>query len=425
MSAKTAKALGAELTEKRQALSNLFDSLKTEDGGYDRSKNPQVIDEIRRRNDELDTLGKEYQEAKSFEVMASRNADGLAELSEPAEPIYASAKSTSREQPAPQTLGEMFVKSVYNADRNGKIDTSGHKSSFLKWNVDCEAKWNAPEFKTTMTTAAGWSPENLRSGKVQLSAQRPITLFDIVPMIPLSTGNAYSYMLETTFTNNAAAIAENDGTGSPESAFALTETTVAVRNISTFVPVTDEQLADVAGAQAYVDTRLSYAVKAKAEYDLLNADGNAPNFAGYYTTVTQAQALGSDTKFDAIFKAMVKVRHTGFANPDAVVIHPNDWQDFRLTRTTDGIYILGNPADPGPMRLFGINVVETTAALENTALVGDFTGYSAMVYRGGLQLKVSDQHSDYFIKHKQAIRANIRAALVVFRATAFCEVTGL
>jgi hypothetical protein len=48
-----------------------------------------------------------------------------------------------------------------------------------------------------------------------------------------------------------------------------------------------------------------------------------------------------------------------------------------------------------------------------------------MVYRGGLQLKVSDQHSDYFIKHKQAIRANIRAALVVFRATAFCEVTGL
>jgi HK97 family phage major capsid protein len=232
-------------------------------------------------------------------------------------------------------------------------------------------------------------------------------------------------MLESTFTNNAAAIAENDGTGSPESAFALTETTVAVRNISTFVPVTDEQLADVPGAQAYVDTRLSYAVKAKAEYDLLNADGNAPNFAGYYTTVTQAQALGSDTKFDAIFKAMVKVRHTGYANPDAVVIHPNDWQDFRLTRTTDGIYILGNPADPGPMRLFGINVVETTAALENTALVGDFTGYSAMIYRGGLQLKVSDQHSDYFIKHKQAMRANIRAALVVFRATAFCEVTGL
>lgn len=132
MSAKTAKALGAELTEKRQALSNLFDSLKTEDGGYDRSKNPQVIDEIRRRNDELDTLGKEYTEAKSFEVMASRNAEGLAELSEPAEPIYASAKSTTREQPAPQTLGEMFVKSVYNADKGGRIDTSGHKSSFLK-----------------------------------------------------------------------------------------------------------------------------------------------------------------------------------------------------------------------------------------------------------------------------------------------------
>jgi hypothetical protein len=42
-----------------------------------------------------------------------------------------------------------------------------------------------------------------------------------------------------------------------------------------------------------------------------------------------------------------------------------------------------------------------------------------------MRFKVSDSHSDYFIKNLLAILAEIRAALVVFRASAFCEVTGL
>jgi hypothetical protein len=67
----------------------------------------------------------------------------------------------------------------------------------------------------------------------------------------------------------------------------------------------------------------------------------------------------------------------------------------------------------------------TTAATEGTGLVGDFRAHSALLVRQGLRFKVSDSHSDYFIKNLLAILCEMRAALVVFRISAFCEITGI
>jgi HK97 family phage major capsid protein len=409
----SAKVLAATLEEKRAALANVFNSIKTEDGGYDRSANPQVIDEIRKRHDELADLGKKYDEAVDLESKASENDEALAGLrSVNRLPFPAKPATKGMTEPDTLDLGDEIYKSFVGKD--GRF-TKGSREI---------AKLSPIDFKTTFTRAAGFAPESLRSGKVQLSAQRPIMVPDVVPMIQ-TTQAAYKYMSETTFTNNAAGLAENDGTGAAESAIAYTEQSVTLERIATFIPVTEEQLDDAPGIQGLLNGRLTYMVQSKLETDMMAANGSTPNISGFYTQVTQSQAKGTDPVFDAIFKAMTKIRHTGFANPTAVVIHPNDWQDVRLTRTADGIYILGNPADPGPERLWGVQAVITTAATENTALVGDFTGHSALVYRQGVRVVVSTEHSDYFRKFLLAVRVDLRAALVVYRILAFCEVTGL
>ncbi len=121
---------------------------------------------------------------------------------------------------------------------------------------------------------------------------------------------------------------------------------------------------------------------------------------------------------------MTKVRVTGRANPNAVVLHPNDWEAIRLTRTADGIYILGNPAEAGPMTLFGLPVAVGDVITENTGLVGDFANFCMIFERRGIRL-MAGYSGTQFAEGKQLLRADMRVAFVVFRAAAFCTVTGI
>jgi HK97 family phage major capsid protein len=323
-----------------------------------------------------------------------------------------------------ESLGERAIKSLYRRDRDGNIERDSKGPVAVK-NLEFEVKdYDLDlEMKTTMTTAAGLAPDTIRSSRLVYTALRAPMVADLLPTIPVTTGNSYTYMQESTFTNNAAEVAEA-GTY-PESALAYTEVTATVRKIGTWIPVTDEQLADVPGMRALIDNRLSLMVQLRLDTELISGDGIAPNISGFMTQVTQSQAKGSDPVFDALYKGMVLVQTVGFANVTGIVMHPLDWQDVRLTRTTDGVYILGNPADPGPERIFGVPVVMTTGATQNTAIVGDFAAHSALIYRQGIEIKITDSHSDLWVKDIQAIKASLRAALAVFRLTAFCKVTGV
>lgn len=279
------------------------------------------------------------------------------------------------------------------------------------------------DIKTLFERSAGWDPEVIRDSRVVLAAQRPVQVTDLLPSVPWSQ-KAYSYMEETTFTNAAAE--RTEGAAYVESALALTERTVVVESIGTFIPVTDEQLADERAAEAYLNTRLPFMVRQRLDGQILVGDGNTPNIEGVNSvTGIQTQAKGADPTPDAVYKAMTKVKVTGRATPNAIVAHPNDWQDVRLLRTSDGIYIWGSPSEAGPARIWGVQVVESDAQTENTMVVGDFANYSLLVVRSGMEIKVSDSHSDYFVKGKQAVRAGVRVAAVWLRPAAFATVTGV
>jgi HK97 family phage major capsid protein len=366
----------------------------------------EIAAHVRSLNDNMTDMGKEVTDLKAVEkaAEASRRVAGARE-----EGDGAGLDKTPFGRPS-KSFGQLFTDSTAYKNR-----TNG---------VGPEVKLDI-ELKALFATTAGFAPETIRNGRVVESAQRPVQVMtaDIIPQTTTSQ-SAVTYMEETTFTNTAAETAE--GGTYPEAALALTEQSSVVRKVAVFLPVTDEQLEDEPQARGYIDNRLPFMVRQRLDSQLLVGNGTAPNLRGILNVVgIQTQAKGADPTPDAVYKAMTKVRVTGQAMPDAVVFHPNDWQDVRLLRTADGIYIWGNPSDAGPERIWGLQVVQAQAETENTALVGDFANFSELAVRRGIDVQVSNSHSTYFIEGKQALRADIRVALVVYRPAAFCTVTGI
>jgi len=388
---------------------------------------------ISTRNDALATLGEEVDTISKFANADAANKRIDSWLNMPAagnghiQPGGdGGAGGDNGNRGAGKTIGQLYVESAaYQDFASGSgppVELDINLKSLLSFGRDAPGA-ETPAGKTLFQTSAGWAIESVRGDRVELTPERRLVVADL-PMLSETSQNAIKYMEETTKTPAAAEAAEAGSYA--EAAFALTERSSPVEKIAVFIPVTDEQFDDEPRARDYIDNRLIRAINERLDSQLLVGDGNAPNLEGILNvTGIQTQAKGADPVIDAVHKAITLVEHTGFAQPDAVVMHPNDWQAIRLLRTADGIYILGNPSERGPMRLWSLPVVVTTAETENTAIVGEFRTYSELSVKNGIQLKVSDSHSDFFIKGKLAIRAEIRVAFPVYRPKAFCTVTGI
>lgn len=269
-----------------------------------------------------------------------------------------------------------------------------------------------------------WEPETTRTGRIEMFPTRPAPhVADLIPQTT-TTQVAVVYMEETVYNNTASETAEGDQF--PEAQLELDEKSVPVRKIPVFLPITDETFADEPRAEAYVQNRLPFMIRQRLDLQILRGNGTSPNLVGTENVAgILSQALGGDPVPDALYKAMRRIRDTGFAEPSVVFITPAKWEAVRLLRTADGVYIWGHPSAPGPMTIWGVPVVETTAAPPTKALLGDYTNFSELAVRRGIDVQVSNSHADFFARGKLAVRADIRCAVVHYRPSAFAEVTGL
>lgn len=427
-----------ELAAKRKALAGIF-----EEAGADldmaavksiEGDTATKAAEIRRRNDELTALGKELDELVELEGIGrqTKSAEDAARGARGALPFADGREREKGEERRAKTLGELFIES----DAFAKYDRVTHRSPTVE--IDLAATMgdyiaehgvkaamdlsDEIRMKATLTTT-GYPTESVRIPVLVTPGEMAPTVASLMPSGTTSQGSI-PYMEETTSTNAAAETAEGDA--KPESTLAFTERTSTVRKIATFLPVTDELFADAPAMRSYVENRLRSFVVQREDGQLLNGDGNAPNLRGILNVVgIQTEAKGANPTPDAIYRAMTKIAVGAFLDASAYVTHHNDWQEVRLLRTVDGIYIWGSPADPGPERIWGLPVVKTTRIAEGTGLVGSFRDAAQIFRRSELAFAVSDSHSDYFQKNLLALRVEERLALVVYRPAGFCTVTGI
>jgi HK97 family phage major capsid protein len=255
---------------------------------------------------------------------------------------------------------------------------------------------------------------------------QPIVVADL--LAPGTTGsNVVPVMVEESFTNNAAPVAE--GGVKPESALTFVAQSEPVRKIAHWIPVSEELLEDAPAVASYIDSRLRYGVLRKEDQQLLYGTGVAPQLQGILARTGLAAPLARtdpDTNADAILKQIVLIEAASGLPVTGIVMNPLAWGSIALSKDENAMYLAGGPfaALPGPT-LWGRQVALTDQITSTEALVGAFKSGAQIFRHGGVRVATTNSHSDFFTKNLVAIRAEERLALAVYRPGAFAKVTNL
>lgn len=260
---------------------------------------------------------------------------------------------------------------------------------------------------------------------IQMPGLRRLTIRDLINW-GRTNSNAIEYARELVYTNNAAPVSENPSAGKPESNLTFEAVQAPIVTIAHWIHASKQVLADVPQLQSYIDGRLRFGLKLVEENQLLNGSGVGLNLDGIYTQATTYSNPGvtvqAETRIDRLRLALLQVELSEYW-ADGIVINPIDWAAIELTKTEDNAYLFANPRTANLPGLWGRNVVPTQAMAADDFLVGAFGGGLAVQGwdREDVNVVISLEDRDNFIKNMATIRCEERIGLTVYRPAAFVK----
>lgn len=263
-----------------------------------------------------------------------------------------------------------------------------------------------------------------RLGGIIMPGLRRMTVRQLIAQNRTSS-NMVQFAKELLFTNNAA---PQGGTTSPdtategeikaESALTFEIDNTPVITIAHFIPASRQVLADAPMLQGYVDGRLRYGLMLEEETEMMTGTGAHGKLNGLINNATAFTGGSTNqTVLDTLLKAVLQVtlslyQATGF------VLHPTDWTNLQLLKTTYGEYIFGDPHSASQPRIWGLDTVVTPAQNSGYFLCGALMLAAEVFDREDATVRVAEQHADFFTRNLVAILAEERLALAIYRPAA-------
>lgn len=324
-----------------------------------------------------------------------------------------------------KSLGMAFVESELFSEM--KSNGRGSSTPFLLEKKDI----------TSLTASAGSLIRPDRDSRVFQDPNRPMRIRDLIPTVPTAS-NAVEFMRELSFTNNANPQGTTTGLGGGEfvakgkSEITYELVTKAVRTIAHWMAASRQVLSDANMLQNLIDNRLTYGLDLESDDQILLGDGTGQNLDGILVdgAINNAGELPFGTSaadvpaamIDHIRKAIRIEQEAEYYNMTGLVLNPADWEILETAKATDGHYLMVNmPTGRASESVWRIPVVITNAMPADTFLIGDWNMGSVIYDRENVSVRVSESHSDYFVKNGVAILAEERYLLATPLPSAYCK----
>jgi hypothetical protein len=264
-------------------------------------------------------------------------------------------------------------------------------------------------------------------------AHRRARVRDLFPTVT-TTANLIDYFKVTGYaaggdSGMAASVPDYDQGNfglKPKSALQFASAQAPVRTIAHWEAAHRNVLDDVPAMQAVINNELLYGLALEEDRQILSGSGQDDELLGILNTpnIQTYTQLESEQKADTLRRALTKVM-LAYYEPTGFVIHPYDWEDVELQKGSgDGQYMLVTNVSVGAeARVWRQPVVETAAISEGTFLTGAF-GLGATLYdRQQANVRIAEQHADFFVRNAMAVLAEERLALACKRPESFVRGT--
>jgi len=221
------------------------------------------------------------------------------------------------------------------------------------------------------------------------------------------------------------AVEVSEGSAKPQAGVTLAAQSDPVATIAAWVNITRQAASDNGQIMSYLDTKLRYSLKRRADGQAINGDGNSPNLKGLLqrSGIATCAPGSTEARYKSIRHA-ITIGEQAESIYEIIVLNPADAELFDLANEASaGIHaqLEGAPLAMQPTA-WGLRVVKSNAIASGTGMLVDPT--AVMVWdRQQPTAYMTDSHSTNFTSNILTLLLELRMALTLFDPKGVCAVT--
>lgn len=404
------------------------------------SRRKDITGELREIDEAATKDNRAYTEEESSKIEAFRSE--LAQVDERVmQNLQMQVRQNEIERGTTDLLGTMLERS--ESGQPPERRTVGHAltdtDEFRQWqerhgqtghlHAELPGEFRAVTDGTLTSGSAGTFVVTPRLPGVQMETlDRPVALLDVVPHIQVTQASV-EYVQDVTAQADLIDVPAivPESAPKPEAGVTFTVITEPIKTVAVMTNVTRQAAADVPQFVGYVDGRLRYALRRKADQQLLSGTGVGNDMTGILNRsgINTYAPGGAEARYRSIRHGITMMEQDETV-PEIVVLNPADAEIFDLSNdTTAGLHAVdaqgGITMAPGRTS-WGLRQVRSNAVTAGTAILIDPTAI-AVFDRQQITAYTTDSHGVLFQHNILTLLLEARLGVGLFQPQGVAKIT--